>query len=153
MPSASGRFGFSRVHESCNSFSAHITNPARDAWLDVDVDVARLALGPGKHELAIDGEAVRLEVSELAGAHDGEWSCTDVGGGPLSKVIRRWKAREGTLEVNLHLPAPDTPDPPYDGPYDRVDIALRDVRFFDGAGHERRVTVAFDALRIGWMPG
>jgi hypothetical protein len=148
-----GSFGFDRVYESCNSFSAHITNPTKTAWLDVFVAVKRLGLGPGKHALPVDGQAVTLTITELPGAYDGEWSCTDIGGGPPSEVSARWRASHGTLRIELHKPAPNAPEQPYDGPYDRVDIELDDVHFATDDGRGRVVSQRFEGLRVGWMPG
>ena len=116
--------------------------------------MARLGLGPGEHSLPIDGQAVTLTITELPRTYEGEWSCTDIGAGPPPDVTSRWRAsRGGAIRIKLHKPPPNAPDQPYDGPYDRVDIDLENVHFVADDGRVRVVSVRFEGLRIGWMPG
>ncbi len=152
-PAAQKRFGFDRVAESCGSFLAHITNAERTAWLDVSVDVKGQNLQPGAHALAVGAPGIELTITELDVGYEGEWGCTDIGGGPRTPVTRRWKAVSGKLHVRLHLPAPNATSAPYEGAYDRADVRLEGVRFVDEEGHAAVVDVAFTALRIGWLPG
>lgn len=148
---SSAGFGFDRVAEACASFSAHITNVGRTAYLDVHVDVKALELEAGAHDIPVVTPGVELKISELAEPHEGEWSCTDIGGGPRSPVTTLWRATGGTLRIHLYVP--NEPATAQEGNFDRVDVELVDVHFTDDAGQTRTVDVKFEGLGIGWLPG
>lgn len=148
---SSAAFGFDRVAEACASFSAHITNADRTSYLDIHVDVKSLGLEAGAHDLPVVTPGVELKITQLADPHEGEWSCTDFGGGPRSPITKLWRTTGGTLRIRLY--APKEPATAQEGDFDRVDVELVDVRFTDDAGQTRTVDVKFADLGIGWLPG
>lgn len=150
-PKPAASFGFDRVAEACGSFSAHLTNADQTSYLDLFVDVKALGLDAGEHEVALGRAHAELTITQLAEPHRGEWSCTDIGGGPRSEVVGRWKATGGKLRVHLYEPTP--PAKVYEGRFDRVDIELIDVQVTDETGQSRTLDLKFDGLGIGWLPG
>ena len=153
-PATTREFVLERVLAGCNSFNVHLIDAQRSALLHLRVDVKALDLPAGASTLRVPSEGVELRLDELAKPlGQGEWWCTDVESGPRPDVATAWRATDGELVVELHRPAAEAAHPPDDGPYERLDLELREVTFMLPDGQRGTVSGRFSDIGIGWLPG